>query len=138
MRLLLVYAKMTKKIKNTEGIALISLLFFVLIAMIYISAAVVIMAVNSQATTTTQEGLAASRIAEGALEDTLLRLLRDPDYSGGTFNLDGGNVTVSIVGDGLKDVTVSVIRDERYYRKFIAQVQFMETEMTILSWREAF
>ncbi len=126
------------KAKNKQGIALIALLFFVLIAMIYISAAVVIMAVNSQATTTTQEGLSASRIAEGALEDTLLRLLRDPDYAGGTFNLDGGNVTVSIVGDGLKDVTVSVIKDERYYRKFVAQVQFMETEMTIISWKEAF
>jgi hypothetical protein len=122
---------------NQGGQALITLIFFVLIASLYITAAVIILITNSIAATRTEQGFTASRLAEGALEDTFLKLIRNPDYAGGSFNLEDGNATVNVTGGTLKDIAVS-IKEGNYYRKFQAQVQFNETEMTILSWKEAF
>ncbi|OGM05884.1 hypothetical protein A2125_01000 [Candidatus Woesebacteria bacterium GWB1_43_5] len=116
---------------------MVTLIFFVLIATIYISAAVIILSVNSLAATTTELGFSASRVAEGALEDTLLRLIRNPNYAGGAFDLDSGSVTVNVVGSTTKDISVSVL-DGNYLRKFEAQVAFNQTEMTITSWKEVF
>ncbi len=96
------------------------------------------MGINSLAATSTALGMSASRLAEGALEDTFLRLIRDPTYAGGTFNLDGGSATVNVVNtDGTRDITVTA-EVGNYRRKYQAQVLFMETEMTILSWKEVF
>ena len=120
---------------NEKGMALVTLIMFVLIATIYISAAVVIMVVNTQSSTTVQQGIVASRLAEGVLEDTLLRLLRDPTYSGGSFNLETGNATVNITGDTTKNVSV-VLDLGNYTKKYKAQVDFIETEMSVLSWGE--
>jgi hypothetical protein len=120
-----------------SGIALVTLLFFTLIATIYISAAIIVMAVNTSAATTTEYGMRAARLSEGVLEDTLLRLLRNPDYAGGTFNIDGGNATVNITGDGTKDVIVTLETDN-YTRKYMSQVMFVELSMTVLSWNEEF
>lgn len=122
---------------NESGQALVTLLFFVLIATIYISAAVIILIVNSLSATNTMLGFSTSRLAEGAFEDTLLRLLRDPNYAGGTFNLDGGNATVSVSAGNPRDVDVAVVSGN-YFRRFEGQVQFNQTEMTILSWKETF
>ncbi len=126
------------KNKNQNGQALITLIFFVMIATIYISAAVVILMVNSLAATRTEQGVYTARFAEGALEDTFLRLLRDPSYAGGSFNLDDGSVTVNVVNtDGTRDIDVTFTRGE-YQKKYQARVQFVETEMTILSWKEVY
>lgn len=122
---------------NQSGQALITLLFFTLIATIYITAAIVIMIVNSEAATRTEQGISTSRLAEGALEDTFLRLIRDPNYSGGSFNLEDGNATVNITGTNPRNITVSV-QDGSYFRRYQAEVQFNQTEMTILSWKELF
>lgn len=129
--------RVIKKYQNQKGLALTTLLFFVLIATIYISGAVIVLVVNSLSVTTTQQGFSTSRVAEGALEDSLLRLLRDPNYAGGTFNLDEGSVTVSVAGTSPKIVTVSV-GSGNYFRRYEAQVEFVQTEMTITSWKELF
>lgn len=116
---------------------MITLIFFVLIATIYISAAFVVLMVNSEAARTTQEGILASRIAEGALEDSLLRLLRDQNYAGGTFTLDGETVTVNVTGVATK-VVVATATKGSFFRKFQADVQFNQNQMTITSWKEIF
>lgn len=125
------------KFKYQKGQALTTLIFFVLIASLYITAAVVVSLVNSVAVTTTEQGINDSRLAEGALEDSLVRLLRDPNYTGGTFTLNGGNVTVTVTGTTTKTVTASV-RNGNYYRRFEAIVTFNQTQMTITSWKELF
>jgi hypothetical protein len=130
--------QLDKRSQDTEsGIALVTLLFFVLIATIYISAAIIIIAVNTTAASTTEYGISAARLSEGALEDTLLRLIRDPNFVGTTFNIDGGSATVEVTGNELKDIIVTV-STQNYTRKFRSQVMFVETEMTILSWNELF
>ena len=129
---------LTKHKELQGGQALITLIFFVLIATVYISAAVVITAVNSLSATTTEQGFSTSRLAEGALEDALVRLVRDPNYAGGTFNIEGGSATVNVSGTSTdKDVLVSVASGN-YLRKYQAHIQFDQTEMTVTSWKEVF
>lgn len=122
---------------NQNGSALVALIFFTLIAIIYTSAAIIIMSINAGAATSAQLGVGTGRLAESALEDTFLRLIRNPNYAGGTFNIDGGSATVVVTGSTLKDIDVTVDAGS-FVRKYEAQVQFNNTEMTILSWKEAF
>ncbi|MEK7517630.1 MAG: pilus assembly PilX N-terminal domain-containing protein [Patescibacteria group bacterium] len=81
-----------------RGQALVTLLFFVVIATIITSAAVIMIIGNSESTSKTEAGINAYYIAESGIENALLRLLRDPNYTGET-NL--------AVGDGIVDITVS-------------------------------
>lgn len=67
------------KISNYQsGQALITLLFFTVIAIAIISASVAILYANTQSTTTAQQGQTAYYNAETGVEDGELRVLRNP------------------------------------------------------------
>ena len=83
---------------RNKGQALITLLFFSVIAINVTAAAVIILMVNTLSGSKLQQGSVAYAVAQAGIENAKLRLLRDPDYTGET-DLS--------VGDGLVDITVS-------------------------------
>ena len=120
-----------------KGQALVALLFFVVIATIYTSAAVIIIASNSLSASRSQRGVTTARFAEGFMEDTLLNLIRNPDYSGGTFNFEDGSVIVEITGDETKTILVqSAVGDS--LRKLEAVVSLESGQLEVVSWKEVF
>lgn len=118
------------------GQALITLLFYVMIILIVITGAVVLIVTNTLSATKLQEGTLAYAVAEGGAENAILRVLRDPAYTGET-DLQ--------IGDGLADITVTAgspitIVSTGTLGKFSRKVQVVLNRTsgfyTILSWKE--
>ncbi len=93
------------KKKNQSGQTIILLLIYVLVAMIVTSAAVAVTIVNSQATDKVYQGTTAFDVAESGAETAMLKLLRDPSYTGETLTVNNGTATITITGGTIKTVT---------------------------------
>jgi len=80
-----------------KGQAALTLIFFALVAMIITSAAVMAIVNNNLTQSKMEQSLKAYTAAETGTENALLKLLRQPDYQGETFNIDQNtNVTVTL------------------------------------------
>src|SRR4051812_48764532 len=87
--------------KGWRGQALITLLFFMIIAMTITSAAVVMMAANSLSGTKFQEGEIAYHIAGSGADLAYLKLLRDPSYGGEqNVSIGGGKANITVTPSG--------------------------------------
>lgn len=120
-----------------KGQALISLLFFTIVTVTIASAAVVINLVNALGTSTFQQGELAFYTAETGAENALLRLLRDPNYSGETLTVAEGSATVIVSGTGEKTI-VSKGRVGNFQRTIQVNVQLANNTLSVLSWKEIF
>src|SRR5215469_1202504 len=79
-----------------KGQALITLLFFVVIAMSVTSAAVGMILISSQSGSDIESGFLAFQVARSGAENAKLRLLRDPTYTGETLTVDGGTSVIQV------------------------------------------
>jgi len=90
------------KIHNTsyqKGQALITFLFFTIIAIAVISAAVVVVLLNSLGNAAHQDSQMARAISESGLDNALLRLIRDPNYGGESYLVDGNTIVITVTGN---------------------------------------
>lgn len=123
-------------LNSNSGQALVTLLFFTIIGMTIITSAAVFVYENSQSASVTEQGTYAYYIAESGVEEALLRLLRDPTYSGTP------NEEPLLIGDGsvLIDVNNGLITATGTYqsvvRKIQAQTVYNNYIFTISSWKE--
>lgn len=121
---------------NQKGQALISLLFIVLIGFTVITMAVILLYVNSQSASITEQGTYAYNIAESGAEEGLLRMLRNPSYTGTQI---GQPLSVS---SGSADIVVNngTITSTGKYNNAVRKVQvqtvYNNGVLTITSWKE--
>jgi hypothetical protein len=120
---------------NQDGQALVLLLFYVIIAMTLITTAVMLSVSNSLSSMQEEEGGHALEMAESGVENALIRLLRNADYTGETLTIDDGSVTVVVGGSGLKTIT-SVATKGVFTRGVVATAARQNGILTLLSWRE--
>lgn len=80
---------------------------FMVIASTVTAAAVVLIMTGSTAATRYQQGIATMQIAESAGENALLRLLRNPNYTGETMSVDGGSAVITVTGTTTKTVNIT-------------------------------
>lgn len=118
-----------------KGQVLISLLFFVVIAMTILSAAIAVMMITSISTAKMEQGLSAYTIAEGGAENALLRLLRDPNYAGETLSIGNGYATITINGTDPKTI-ISIGREGNFERTIEVIVTYTDNILTVTSWKE--
>ncbi len=83
-----------------KGQALITLIFFMIIATTITTAAILVITVNSLSGTRLQEGTVAYQVAQSGADNALIRILRDPGYTGETLNIGSGSATIQVVGAG--------------------------------------
>lgn len=83
-----------------RGQALITLLFFAIVGITITSAAIVMILVNSLSGTKQQQGDIAYDVAQSGAENGLLRLIRDPTYTGETLPIGNGTATITVTGTG--------------------------------------
>lgn len=94
---------------SEAGQALITLLFFMVIGITIITATISILYINIQGTTTIQNAEMAYYYAETGIEDSMLKLLRNPSYTGTYSALPAGSgqATVVITSTLIKSTGVS-------------------------------
>ena len=76
--------------QRERGQALLTLLFFAIVGTTITSAAIVMILVNSLSGSKQQEGQIAYDIAQSGAENGLLRLIRNPTYTGETLPVGRG------------------------------------------------
>ena len=123
-------------LSSESGQALVTLLFFIIIGMTMISAAVVFVYGNSQSASITEQGAYAYYIAESGVEEALLRLLRNSNYTGTPVNqpLVVGLGTVAISVNNGTIVATGIYQN--IIRKIQVQTVYNNYVLTISSWKE--
>jgi hypothetical protein len=119
-----------------KGQALITLIFFVLIASIVSTGAVMLMIVNMSSATKQEQSMLAYAIAESGVENGILRLLRDPGYTGETdFAVGSGTADITVTPGN--PITITATGQEgKFIRTIQVTVTYSDGEYTITSWKE--
>lgn len=115
-----------------KGQAVVTLLFFMVISMSIITA-IVIVVVNSAASgSNVEQGTVAYYSAETGAENALLRLVRDPSYTGETMNVNGATVTIQVSGSTI----TSTAQYANSIRKVQVQTLYNNNVLSVTSWKE--
>lgn len=120
-----------------KGQTLVTLLIFMVIGITITTAAVMMAITNSQNVTKFQEGMIAFQIAESGAENAVIRLLRDPNYTGETLTVGTGTAVITVTGTTTKTITSSGTNGS-YLRKIQIVVGYVNNILTITSWQEVY
>lgn len=125
-------------ILQESGQALVSLLFVTIIGITVISSAVILVYGNTQSSSITEQGTYAYYAAESGVEEGLLRLLRNPNYTGTTLgqplSVGLGNAVIQV--DTVSGLITSTGTYNNTVRKIQAQTVYNNGVRTISSWKE--
>lgn len=131
-----------QRINNFKsGQTLVLLIIFTIVATTITAASVAILAVNSLTATKFQEGLLTYQVAESGIENALIRLLRDPSYTGTGYKsepaltLGDGTVTIQVTGSTTKTV-IATAANGNFVRKIQAVVDYNNNIMNVSTWAE--
>ena len=125
------------------GQTLVTLLVFVVIATSITAAATAIMINTSQAASQVEKSFITTGVAESGIENALLRLLRDPNYTGTGYNgepaLTIGDATATVTVTGTNPKTITSVGLEGTHTKTIeVSVTYNNNIMTITDWHESY
>lgn len=118
-----------------KGQTLLMLLVFMIIAITVTGAATSLILINSRNTQKMEGGEVAFHIAEGGIENGLLRLLRNPNYTGEN-DLELGTGIVDITVTGSNPYTVTATGSSGNFTRTLQVIVNYNGNMTITSWRE--
>lgn len=119
-----------------KGQALITLIFYVLIILTVTTASVLLIAISTISTTKYQESSIAYTVAEAGLENALIRLLRDPSYTGEANLPVGEGTATTVVTQGNPITIVSTGKLSNFVRKIQVNVVKVNGFYTFTSWNE--
>jgi hypothetical protein len=120
---------------SNNGQAMVLLLLYVIIAILITTASVATISINSRSTDKLYQGTTALNIAESGAETAMIKLLRDPNYTGETLPIGTGQAVITVTGTTQKTV-VSVGTIGTYTRKLQANVDYTNNILTVTSWKE--
>lgn len=125
------------KSKNKSGQVAIMLVLIIMVLSIITTAAVALAISTTKDTTTLSLGERALMVAESGAENTILQLIRDPNYNGEAAPLSIGPGSATIELSGTSPITImstGVVGD--MVRKIEVQVNIVGGQLTVLTWRE--
>jgi Tfp pilus assembly protein PilX len=120
----------------TGGQALITLLFYVIIVLTVTAAAVILVSADSLSASKLQDSSIAYSVAEAGMENGILRLLRDPNYTGESNVTIGTGIATITVTPGSPITIVSSGTAGAFTRKVQVTVTYSAGTYTISSWTE--
>lgn len=125
-----------KNINRERGQTLVLLLIYVIIALTIASAAVTMSLVSSGSTDKVYQGVTALDVAESGAETAMLKLLRNPSYSGeDPFSVGTGTVKIDKT-ESNPYVFVSTGKIGNFIRKIQITVEYQNGAFQIVDWRE--
>ncbi len=121
-----------------KGQALITLLFFMIIALTITSASVVMILVNSLSGAKLQQGEIAYHVAQSGADNAVLRLLRNPGYTGETdLAVGSGLVDIEVTGAGPYTI-ISTGTVGNFSKKVAVTATYVDNLLTVTSQKEVF
>ncbi len=123
--------------RSQGGQALVTLLFFMVIALTITTTAILVMAINSLTASKLEQGSTAYSVAESGIENALLRLLRNPNYTGETLVVGSGSAQIVVTGTTTKTIT-STGTSGNFVRKIQVLVGYTNNILSITSWKETY
>lgn len=130
--------------KNTKGLARrqagqsMVLLMFIVVTLVAISTSSIMMSiVNSGSVTALENGIEARQYADSGAENALLRLIRDPFYTGELYSIDDGEIEIIVTGQDQKTILVeaSVGQSSKVVEVL---TDYTDNVLSVTSWREIF
>lgn len=109
--------------KTQQGQTLVILLFFMVLSITITTAAVLMNFANAQSTTTLVQGNDAYTIADSGMENALLRLLRNPGYTGETLTVGSGTAVSTVTGVGTQASPFTVTAKGTSVNNFVRTIQ---------------
>jgi len=120
-----------------KGFALVLLLIFTSVAITIATAATILTISNSRSSSAGQMSQSALTTAESGVENALLRLLRNPGYTGETLTVGVGIATISTSGTSPYLIT-STGRVGNYVRTVEVTANYIGGILTVGTWREIY
>lgn len=124
--------KTLKFIQNQSGQTLVTLLVFIVVAMAVTSTAVAVLINTTRSSSILGESIKANQIADSGAENALLRLLRDPNYTGEVLTVGAGTATITVTGTNPKTITSTGTIGN--YKKTVQVVVNYNNTMSVSSW----
>lgn len=121
--------------KTNKGQTLIIFLIYILVAIIVTSAAVAVLLTGAKNTDKVYQGSTAYDLAESGAEVALLKLLRDPSYTGDTLTVGTGTATITITGTNPKIIT-SKGTLYNFTRSVQVTADTSNNVVTVTSWKQ--
>lgn len=118
-----------------RGQALVILLVFMAIAVTVTTAAVVMMIIGSTAASKYELSQVAYMTAESGAENAMLRLLRDPNYTGETLTIGSATATITVTGTDPKTITSTGV-STGFSRQVKVIAGYANGILTVTSWSE--
>jgi len=123
--------------RQQDGQTLVTLLVFSVMAISVAAASVAIMINTSRATHITESRVRVMGAAESGIENAILRLIRDPSYTGESLTLDDNTITISVSGSDTKTITSTA--DNGLFRHTIqATASYVDNRLTVTSWNTVY
>lgn len=114
---------------------LLMLLIYIEVAIMITTSAVAVAIINSKGTDKVYQGTTAFDVAESGAETAMIKLLRDPNYTGETLTINGGTATITITGSNPETVTSRGTLGN-FTRTVQAIVDTSNNVLTVTSWKE--
>ena len=124
---------------DTHGQTLIALLIFMMLAITITVTSASITVINTQANTAYTSGDLALQAAETGAENALLRLERDPTYTGETMTINSSTTaTITISGTTTRTITVvgKVAGVGSFIRTIVVTATYSNNTFTVTNWAE--
>jgi hypothetical protein len=120
-----------------RGQTLVVLLIFMTMAITVTSMAVVLIINNTQAASRMEQGNLAYTVAESGMENALMRLLRNPSYTGETLTINSGTATITVTGSNPMTV-LSVGSWNSFTRRIQVTAAYVNGFLSVSSWQEVY
>jgi len=120
---------------SQKGQTLVMLLIFMIIAITITSAATVVVLLNSSSTSKFEQATITYSIAESGAENAIIRLLRNPNYTGESLTVGDGTAAVTVVGTNPKIIT-SIATLRNFQRTIQVTASYSNNILSVTSWKE--
>jgi len=130
-----IYKRATSITKTQTGQALVLVLVVAAIVLTVSTVAIGVAISSSYSTLRQQNDLLTFAVAESGAEESLIRLLRNPNYSGGNLLVSGGNATIT-VGGGQSLIVNSTGEQNNHQKKIQLEFNRAQTVITVSKWGE--
>jgi len=124
-------------VRKDSGQILTSVLVFMAFGLSVIALSATLTVINIQNTAKLAQSEQASNYAEAGAEEAILRLIRDPAYSGGSLPLSADTVIgITVTGVGDSRTIISTATYNGFTKKVQAVVSLANNKATLVSWKQ--